>query len=218
MRRSSAPRVATTATVSVDVVILACRDQRMFVLVEPSQAGAVSLPWGELRHREPIDAAASRIARAALGFAPRWLEQVGSFTEGIGHPGRSALSVCYVAVSPWQDQIMWQDANATRGLSPRHRHLVKAAHRAVGSRVEQSPIAFSLLPKAFTLTELQQTYETLLGRRLHKASFRRSLQAEFLVEATGEWRGEGRGRPAQLFRYAPRRKRHSRRGVRLGLP
>ena len=51
----------------------------------------------------------------------------------------------------------------------------------------------------------------------HKASFRRALQAAFLVEPTEEWRSEGRGRPAQLFRYAPRRRRATRRGVRFDL-
>jgi hypothetical protein len=85
------------------------------------------------------------------------------------------------------------------------------------SRLDQAPIAFRLLPPTFTLSELQQTYELLLGRRLHKASFRRALQAAWLVEPTDEWRSEGRGRPAQLFRYAPRRRRNQRRGVRFDL-
>ena len=78
-------------------------------------------------------------------------------------------------------------------------------------------IAFRLLPPTFTLSELQGTYEILLGRRLHKASFRRALQSAWLVEPTDEWRSEGRGRPAQLFRYAPRRRRANRRGVRFDM-
>ena len=85
------------------------------------------------------------------------------------------------------------------------------------ARVDQQPIAFRLLPAAFTLSELQAVYELLLGRRLHKASFRRSLHASALVEATDEWRSEGRGRPAQLFRYAPPRRRRQRRGIRFDL-
>ena len=87
----------------------------------------------------------------------------------------------------------------------------------IRARLDQAPIAFRLLPPTFTLSELQQTYELLLGRRLHKASFRRALQAAWLVEPTDEWRSEGRGRPAQLFRYAPRRRRNQRRGVRFDL-
>jgi hypothetical protein len=83
--------------------------------------------------------------------------------------------------------------------------------------MDLEPIAFRLLPPQFTLSELQGLNELLLGRRLHKASFRRALSGAFLVAPTDEWRSEGRGRPAQLFRYAPRRGRRGQRPVRLEL-
>jgi hypothetical protein len=102
-------------------------------------------------------------------------------------------------------------------LSPRHREEVELALATMRARVDQQPIAFRLLPPAFTLSELQAVYELLLGRRLHKASFRRSLHASALVEPTDEWRSEGRGRPAQLFRYSPPRRRRQRRGIRFDL-
>ena len=83
--------------------------------------------------------------------------------------------------------------------------------------MDLAPIAFRMLPVSFTLSDLQEIYELLLGRRLHKASFRRALQAAFLVEPTAAWRSEGRGRPAQLYRYAPRKRRGVRRSVRFEL-
>jgi 8-oxo-dGTP diphosphatase len=102
-------------------------------------------------------------------------------------------------------------------LAARQREGIDSAVAAMRAQVDQQPIAFRLLPPAFTLSELQSVYELLLGRRLHKASFRRSLHASALVEATDEWRSEGRGRPAQLFRYAPPRRRRHRRGIRFDL-
>ena len=60
-------------------------------------------------------------------------------------------------------------------------------------------------------------YELLLGRRLHKASFRRALQATSLVEPLDEWRSEGRGRPAQFYRFAARKRRAAQRAVRFDL-
>jgi 8-oxo-dGTP diphosphatase len=168
-----------------------------------------------VRRGESLTEAAARVVKATLGSTPDWLEQVGAYTEGAGHPGMAAVSVCFVAARPWLDQVTWQNVDALRGMNERHRHLVSAAVRAVGLRLEHSPVAFSLLPPEFTLTELQQAYETLLRRRLHKASFRRSLDAASLVKPTGEWRVEGRGRPAQLFRYSPRRRSQERRGIRF---
>jgi len=85
----------------------------------------------------------------------------------------------------------------------------------VRSRIELEPIAFRLLPPAFTLTEVQRMYELVLGHSLHKASFRRALFAARLVEPMMEWRQMPRGRPAQLYRYAPRSPRRKARGVRF---
>jgi 8-oxo-dGTP diphosphatase len=93
--------------------------------------------------------------------------------------------------------------------------MVEGATKAIESSLDQAPIAFRLLPATFTLSELQHMYELLLGKRLHKASFRRALQAAWLVEPMDEWRSEGRGRPAQLFRYLPKKKRRLHRGVRF---
>jgi 8-oxo-dGTP diphosphatase len=93
--------------------------------------------------------------------------------------------------------------------------MIDTALQLIRTRLDQSPTAFRLLPPTFTLSQLQEVYELLVGRRLHKASFRRALHAAWLVEPTDEWRSEGRGRPAQLFRFAPRKRRGGRRGVRF---
>jgi 8-oxo-dGTP diphosphatase len=95
--------------------------------------------------------------------------------------------------------------------------MLADAVSALRWRIDYAPIPFRLLPSHFTLSELQRMYELLLGKRLHKASFRRALHAAWLVEPTDEWRSEGRGRPAQLFRFSPRKRRGHRRGVRFDL-
>ena len=167
--------------------------------------------------------AASRIAEAALGSAPALLEQVGAFADARRHPGDADVSVGVVALTPRSSSARRSRArngspsSALPPLAPRHRAIVDRAITVVRQRVDQSPLAFRLLPPTFTLSDLQGIYELLLGRRLHKASFRRALQASYLVEPTDEWRSEGRGRPAQLFRYAPRKRRGARRGVRFDL-
>jgi len=167
--------------------------------------------------------AARRISTEAAHAEPTWLEQVGAFGDGRRHPSETELSVGYVGVVPQGTALSnggdsaWFALADLPALTPRQRALVDAALDTIRLRLDQAPIAFRLLPPTFTLSELQQTYELLLGRRLHKASFRRALQAAWLVEPTDEWRSEGRGRPAQLFRYAPRRRRSQRRGVRFDL-
>jgi 8-oxo-dGTP diphosphatase len=158
--------------------------------------------------------------RDLTGADPAWIEQVGAFADGKRHVIDADLSIGYVAVMPAPpdgDASVWAVPSELAGLTPRQHTIANAALAALRTRMDHAPIAFRLLPPQFTLTELQQAYELLLGKRLHKASFRRALQAAFLVQPTDEWRSEGRGRPAQFFEFAPRKRRAGRRGVRFDL-
>jgi 8-oxo-dGTP diphosphatase len=215
------------ATFSVDVVLLTPRGKQLAVLLIRADEARTRERWwvphDEPRIDESMIDAARRIATEAAQIEPTWLEQVGAFGDGRRHPTETDLSVAYVGVVPQgsslptTDESGWFPLADVPTITPRQRVVVDAALETIRLRLDQAPIAFRLLPPTFTLSELQQTYELLLGRRLHKASFRRALQAAWLVEPTDEWRSEGRGRPAQLFRYAPRRRRNQRRGVRFDL-
>lgn len=213
-------------TAAIDVVLLTPREHTLAVLLlrtDPRSRDRWVLPWDAPRVEEPPEDAAMRIARAVLGVAPAALEQIGAFGDSRRHPGDAQLSISFVGLVPndvssnTTDAIAWVDLPNLPVIAPRHRAMIDSAVESVRRRIDQSPLAFRLLPSSFTLSELQSVYELLLGRRLHKASFRRALQAAFLVEPMDEWRSEGRGRPAQLYRYAPRRRRGGRRGVRFDL-
>ena len=218
------PAVRKT-TLAVDVVVLSPQAETLAALLVRTPVGGRerwSLPWDAPLAGEGLEDAAARIAESALGATPALLEQVGAFADVRRHPGDADVSVGVVALTPHVEAALvagaeWFSLSALPPLSPRHRAIVDRATTVVRQRVDQSPLAFRLLPPTFTLSDLQAIYELLLGRRLHKASFRRALQASYLVEPTDEWRSEGRGRPAQLFRYAPRRRRGARRGVRFDL-
>ena len=228
MRERLPPVVKPAArkiTLAVDVVVLSPRADALAVLLARSAPGGRerwSLPWDAPLAGEAFEDAASGITDAAVGAARAWLEQVGALADARRHPGDADVSVGVVALTPPAElsalaSAEWFSLSALPPLAPRHRAIVDRAITVVRQRVDQSPLAFRLLPPTFTLSDLQGIYELLLGRRLHKASFRRALQASYLVEPTEEWRSEGRGRPAQLFRYAPRKRRGARRGVRFDL-
>lgn len=199
------------------------RDGELAVLLERESGSRWVIPWEAPRGDERLDDVAQRVVRESSGSAPSWLAQIGAFADG-RHPSDLDLSVGYVALVPMgagdespSDEAEWRPVSEVAGLGERQAAILQGALATVRDRLDLQPIAFRLLPVSFTLSELQQMYELLLGRRLHKASFRRALQAAFLVEPTDEWRSEGRGRPAQLYRYAPKRRRRGRRGVRFDL-
>lgn len=210
---------------SVDVVLLTPHGRRLTVLLtraaDPKAKERWELPWDALRAEETIEDTASRVARAALGTAPSLVEQVAAFGDRRRHPSGADVSVAFLALvpagapAPVGGDTAWFPIDDLPAVPPRQRAMIDGALQAVRSRLDQSPIAFRLLPQTFTLSQLQEIYEMLLGRRLHKASFRRALQSARLVMPTREWRSEGRGRPAQLYKFVPRAPKASRRGVRF---
>jgi len=215
-------RSPKAASYSVDVVLVTAMGNELATLFarNSTERERWSLPWRIPQGGEALDAAATRIAQDAFGESPMWMEQIGAFGDGKRHPSDADVSVAYVGLVPHETAspragYTWFPIGGPPPLSPRQRAMVEAAARTIESRLDQAPIAFRLLPPTFTLSELQQMYELLLGKRLHKASFRRALQAAWLVEPTDEWRSEGRGRPAQLFRYAPKKRRRLHRGLRF---
>ena len=220
--RAASRRVAS----SIDVVILTPRGRRLLVLLTRGPARTRErwqLPWHPLRPADTIDDVAAQLARRVLGTRPSLVEQVAAYGDRRRHPAGADLSVAFLALVESESAAgadknsAWFPVDDLPPLPPRQRAMVEGVLASLRVRIDQSPIAFHLLPSTFTLTQLQEIYELLLGRRLHKASFRRSLHAAWLVEPTDEWRSEGRGRPAQLFRYAPRKRRGGRRGVRFGI-
>jgi len=215
-------RPSRPALYTVDAVLVTAMGDELAILLARSSSDRErwSLPWRIPQTGETLDTAATTTAKDALGELPTWVEQIGAFGDGKRHPSEADVSVAYVGLIPHQTASpraghTWFPVANPPPLAPRQRAMVDGATKTLQSSLDQAPIAFRLLPATFTLSELQQMYELLLGKRLHKASFRRALQAAWLVEPMDEWRSEGRGRPAQLFRYLPKKKRRLHRGVRF---
>jgi 8-oxo-dGTP diphosphatase len=227
MPDSSSVARATTRqlTCSVDVALFAPRGNELaMLLLPPSGArsrGKWTLPSDSLRADESLDSAAARIAKDALGSPPSFLDQSRTHGGARRMAGATQMVVAYFGLThdtrTAKRGAAWAPLSTLPSLTPRVKEELEVALAMLRGQVDRLPIAFRLLPSTFTLSELQAVYELLLGRRLHKASFRRSLHGAALVEATDEWRSEGRGRPAQLFRYAPPRRRRQRHGVRFDL-
>jgi 8-oxo-dGTP diphosphatase len=215
--RSLIPVTGRRSFWTVDVAVFSLHPGALVVRTVPVGKSGLALPSGVPQRDETLERCARRLVRDACGTEASWVEQVGAFGDGRRHPVESELSVLFIAVLVGDIETTsgWLPPGELGNLAPRQRVMADTALVALRSRLDHAPIAFRLLPSRFTLTDLQRVYEMLLGHRLHKASFRRALQAAWLVEATDTWRSEGRGRPAQLYRYAPKPRRREPRGVRF---
>lgn len=98
-----------------------------------------------------------------------------------------------------------------------HRRILATALGRLRGKLKYRPVVFELLAPEFTLFRLQRVVEAFAGVRLHKQNFRRLVVKGGLVESTGRFERQGRGRPAELFRFR-REVSHERLAPGVGLP
>ena len=82
-----------------------------------------------------------------------------------------------------------------------HRRILATALSRLRAKLKYRPVIFELMAQEFTLLELQQTAESIMGRKVHKQNFRRLVESNKLVEPVGKTSTSTGGRPAALFRF-----------------
>lgn len=208
--------------VGVDSVIF-CVDiaqNRLMVLLVRRRydpyGGWWSLPGTLVRQAESLETAAYRILAEKLRVENLYLEQLYTF----GDPGRDPrespesfgdryLSVSYFALVSYEEaepmtrsEAAWYSMKEIPALAFDHERILAYGYQRLRNKLEYSPIAFKVLPEAFTLGELYQLYTTVLGENFSDYSnFRaRLLKLGFLTD-TGLKVSRGAGRPASLYRF-----------------
>ncbi|MDF2936413.1 MAG: ADP-ribose pyrophosphatase [Paenibacillaceae bacterium] len=89
----------------------------------------------------------------------------------------------------------------SEGLAFDHAKIIEYAIERLRNKIEYTDIAFHLMPSLFTLSELQQVYEVILGKELLAAAFRRKIAP--LVTETNEFTKDAGHRPSKLYRFNP---------------
>jgi 8-oxo-dGTP diphosphatase len=215
-------------SVAVDVALVtAAEGQLRAALVQRTEhpdLGKWSLPGGFVRMEESLNEAAVRVLRAKVGVEGIFLEQLYTFGEPDRDPRTRVIAVAYYALVPASKlaslnglqlatlHVPWEgeqggkaearDAAGRRlPLAFDHARILGLVMQRLRGKLDYAPIGFELLARQFTLRELQDIHETILGRRLNKDSFRRRLLASGLIEATGRLEEAVGHRPAELYRF-----------------
>jgi 8-oxo-dGTP diphosphatase len=205
--------------VTVDVVILALREDRLQVLLMKRGAApfraAWALPGGFIHPGEDADleAAARRILRQKAGIETPYLEQLAGFGDARRDPRGWSATFAYFALIASEQLVLKQGANAEKvawweidgervrtALAFDHADILACAVTRLRAKVEYTSLPVHLLPPKFTLPDLQRVYEQILDRRMDKSAFRKRIaEADFLEPIPGEKRPAS-NRPAQMYR------------------
>ena len=173
--------------------------------------GEWALPGGFVRTDESLDDAARRELREEAGLHNVFLEQLYTFGEPDRDPRERVVSVAYYALVKLSDHEARAatDAAAARwfavaeipALAFDHAMIAQTALARLQAKLRYQPVGFELLPRKFTLSELQLLYEAIIGTTLDKRNFRKKVLDLGLLVPLDETRMMGRHRPAQLFRF-----------------
>ncbi|MDA3823619.1 MAG: NUDIX domain-containing protein, partial [Bacteroidales bacterium] len=150
---------------------------------EPEQ-GKWSLMGGFLEENESINEAAERVLFNLTGLKDIYLEQLQSYGDtGRDSAGR-VISIAYYALIDsvkFDKQIskdidaQWFALNKLPDLIFDHQEMVLKAMKRLRRRCRFQPIGFELLPKKFTLPQLQNLYEEIFGTEFDKRNFRKRI-------------------------------------------
>ena len=210
--------VQQNINIATDAVIFTVREGELMALLikmkKKPYENQWAVPGGLLGDNETTESAAKRILKEQTGVNDVYLEQLRTFDdEGRDKIGR-VVSVAYFALIPsgkvslkttdkYAD-VKWVSVNKLPKLAYDHKRVLRTAVQRLQAKLEYSNIAYSLLPKAFPLSQLQDVYEIILGREIDKRNFRKKLMALDVIETTGKREEGAAHRPAELYRFKTR--------------
>ena len=171
---------------TVDCVVFGVdADDLRVLLIEralPPFEGKWALPGGFVRVDEPLENAARRELEEETGLSKVYLEQLYTFGAVDRDPRERVVSVAYYALVNLRDHHIhaatdardaaWFGVNDVPRLAFDHAEVLQTALARLRGKLRYQPIGFELLPKKFTLSQLQHLYEVVLERELDKRNFR----------------------------------------------
>ncbi len=221
---------------SVDCVIFGFHDNQLKVLLLKWKGGQWCLPGGFIRHEESVDDAAQRILQERTGLTDIYLQQFYVF----GNPkrekdkkkspywiGKRFISIGYYAlvefskVEPQPDVFSeaceWFDIDEVPALIYDHHDIMLKALEALRLDLNDHPVGLNLLPKKFTMPELQRLYETILGEAIDRRNFQKYMLSLDILVRLEERKTGGAHKAPYLYQFDKKKYMQAlKQGLKLG--
>ncbi|HET9431308.1 MAG TPA: NUDIX domain-containing protein [Chitinophagaceae bacterium] len=196
---------------SVDCVIFGYENKELKVLLIKSDleefSGLYSLLGDLVRPDEDLDSAPYRVLRNRTGLDDVYLEQVHTFGSTGRHPSGRVVTTAYYSLIDIknhklkldQNDLHWHAVNDIRKLAFDHRLILNTCLEQLRSRIMEVPIVFNLLQDKFSLRELQEVYEAILGIKLDRRNFRKKIAVKDWLQDLNEMETNLSHRPGKLY-------------------
>ncbi len=204
--------------VAVDTLIFTIRDGKLMVLLIEIGSGPYkdkwALPGGIVQLNETLDEAAKNVLKKKAGIKDIYMEQLYTFSDLKRDVRGRMISVAYFALvnsdefnlktMDYYSDIEWINVRKLPKMAFDHKEIINYGLDRLKSKIEYSNIVYGLLPETFTLTEMQNVYEIILGEKIDKRNFRKKILALGLLTETKKVKTGAKHRPAKLYKFKKR--------------
>ncbi|MCX2478856.1 NUDIX domain-containing protein [Pedobacter sp. MC2016-15] len=184
----------TKMLLAVDCIIFGFDGENLKILLikrgfEPEK-DKWSLMGGFIKEGESLDEAANKILLQLTGLEGVYLEQLYAFGNPSRDPDERIVSVAYFAlidIHKYETQLSdryhaeWFLVNEMPALIFDHGQMVEIARQKIRYKAALHPLLFELLPKKFTIPQLQSLYEGVYNTKIDNRNFIRKLTSTGLL-------------------------------------
>lgn len=176
-------------SVTVDMVIFTIKENDLNVLLVKRDINPFkkywAIPGGFVRINESLEDAAKRELEEETGVSNVYLEQLYTFGEPKRDPRGRVITVAYMALINSDDiklkastdvsEANWFSIKKLPILAFDHKTILEYALKRLRWKFEYTTVAFSLLPKKFTISQIQKIYEIVFDKKFDKRNFNKKI-------------------------------------------
>jgi 8-oxo-dGTP diphosphatase len=203
-------------SVTVDIVIFTMQNNELKVLLikrglEPFK-DKWAIPGGFVRMNESLEDAAIRELKEETGVKDVYLEQLYSFGNPKRDPRGRVITISYMALINSEkiklkaatdvSAVQWFSIKNIPNLAFDHKKILDYSLKRLKWKFEYTTVAFSLLPKEFTLGEVQNIYEVVFNQQFDKRNFSKKILSLNILKEEAIKRDVSH-RPPQLYSLKP---------------
>lgn len=197
--------------------------ERRYYAPDP-QLDKLKLPGAMILENETLPEAACRVLKEATGLHDVYLKQMEIFSDPARVSGEELKWICrhhgihtervvtvgYYALVKLDARMLtyttakgarWVEVDRIQRLAMDHKQILSSALSVLCREMLQSPVAFELLPRKFTIRELQTLYSAVLGIEIDNRNFRKKILSSGLLTPTDEREQGVRHKPAQYYTF-----------------
>ena len=223
--------VQTNQSLSVDCAVFGFDGRSLKVLLierrdynPETHLGRMKLPGAMIQENETLPRAASRVLAEATGLREIYLKQMEIFSD----PGRvtgeelewinryhgihteRVVTVGYYALVKLDRRMIaytaekraqWVEVESIQHLAMDHKQILSTALGHLCREMLQSPVAFELLPRKFTIRQLQNLYAAVLGIEIDNRNFRKKILGSGFLIPTDEREKGVSHKPARYYTF-----------------